>query len=69
MNLAAQFSPCRTWRYTLTRRWSNLPLLVWLLLNPSTARVQRLAALGNGCLPQITEWIGRRIVEDYNLGA
>jgi len=32
------------------------------------ARVDRLAALGNALLPQIAEWIGRRIVE-YEQGA
>ncbi|HWA53538.1 MAG TPA: hypothetical protein VG816_05135 [Solirubrobacterales bacterium] len=32
------------------------------------ARVDRLAALGNALLPQIAEWIGRRILE-YERGA
>lgn len=35
---SADFSPCRTWRYTLIREWdSTLPRVMFLLLNPSTA--------------------------------
>jgi len=34
----AHFSPCKTWRYTLSRRWNlNLPMVTFVLLNPSTA--------------------------------
>ena len=34
----AVFSPCRTWRYSLTRAWdANLPRLCFIMLNPSTA--------------------------------
>ena len=34
----AAFSPCRTYRYTLTRVWDeSLPVCVFVLLNPSTA--------------------------------
>lgn len=33
----ATFSECRTWRYTLWRRWADGPALVCLALNPSTA--------------------------------
>lgn len=34
----ADFSPCRTWRYTLIRTWDDsLPRLLFILLNPSTA--------------------------------
>ena len=33
----AVFSPCRTWRYVLTRKWSEGPTLNALMLNPSTA--------------------------------
>jgi hypothetical protein len=33
----AEFSPCRTWRYKLWRRWGSGPQLVAIGLNPSTA--------------------------------
>lgn len=33
----AIWSPCRTYRYALTRRWSNGPALGIVMLNPSTA--------------------------------
>lgn len=34
----ARFSPCRTWRYRLWRRWStNKPTVAFIGLNPSTA--------------------------------
>lgn len=33
----ATFSPCRTHRYTLGRRWSDQPLVMFIGLNPSTA--------------------------------
>lgn len=33
----AAFSPCRTWRYQLWRRWNGTPLIIIIGLNPSTA--------------------------------
>ncbi len=33
----AAFSTCLTWRYQLWRRWSKLPSLIMIGLNPSTA--------------------------------
>lgn len=33
----ATFSPCRTWRFRLERRWSAGPKCAFVLLNPSTA--------------------------------
>lgn len=34
----ADFSPCRTWRYTLRRTWDGgKPHVLFILLNPSTA--------------------------------
>ena len=33
----AVFSPDRTYRYLLIRRWESAPPLVWVMLNPSTA--------------------------------
>jgi len=38
MQRSAEFSECRTWRYSLIRVWDeSLPLVVFVLLNPSTA--------------------------------
>jgi len=36
-DLPATFSPCRTWRYTLRRRWADGKSAAFILLNPSTA--------------------------------
>jgi len=39
---SADFSPCKTYRYTLKRTWeSDLPHILWVLLNPSTADAQK----------------------------
>lgn len=37
MHRSAKFSPCRTWRYALHRRWNDGPILAVIGLNPSTA--------------------------------
>jgi len=37
MNNICEFSPCRTWRYTLEHVWADGPLLQVIGLNPSTA--------------------------------
>jgi len=34
---AAVFSPCRLYRYRLTRRWGDGPTCAFIMLNPSTA--------------------------------
>ena len=33
----ADFSECKKYRYSLLRKWSNKPLLLFIMLNPSTA--------------------------------
>ena len=33
----ATFSPCRTWRYSLLRRWAPCDYAMFIGLNPSTA--------------------------------
>ena len=37
MDRTALFSPCRTFRYRLGRRWSDGPVLAFIMLNPSCA--------------------------------
>ena len=38
MKSGISFSPCRTWRYKLSRRWSKAgPMVAFIGLNPSTA--------------------------------
>ena len=37
MDRPALFSPCRTFRYRLGRRWSDGPVLAFIMLNPSRA--------------------------------
>jgi len=37
LKAGADFSPCRTWRYALWRRWSDAALVAFIGLNPSTA--------------------------------
>lgn len=42
MMRGARFSPCRTWRYSLTREWQDgVGKLVMVMLNPSKADDQR----------------------------
>lgn len=37
MNKTAQFSPCRNYRFVLTRTWDERPVLVVCMFNPSDA--------------------------------
>jgi hypothetical protein len=37
----AAISACGRWRYSLSRRWQRGPLLLFVLLNPSTADAER----------------------------
>lgn len=41
---SAEFSECRSWRYSLTRRWADGPLMVWVMCNPSTGDADKLDA-------------------------
>lgn len=41
MSDTAEFSPCRTWRYTLNREWGDGPKVAFLMANPSTADESR----------------------------
>lgn len=37
MEMDAAISPCKKYRWWLWRRWSDMPLVVWIMMNPSTA--------------------------------
>jgi hypothetical protein len=37
MHRGAVLSPCRRYRYALTRRWGQGDAVLWVMLNPSTA--------------------------------
>ncbi len=53
----AQFSPCRTWRYTLTRQWGPLlPTVNFIGLNPSTADETTLDPTCRRCVGFAKAW-------------
>lgn len=37
MEMDAGISSCKKYRWWLWRRWSDLPLVIWIMMNPSTA--------------------------------
>ena len=53
----ATFSPCRKYRYTLTRTWdTELPRLNFIMLNPSTADESRNDPTVTRCLGRAAMW-------------
>lgn len=47
----ATFSPCRRWRFTLTRTWNpNLPTIAFVGLNPSVADEEKLDNTTKKCV-------------------
>jgi hypothetical protein len=52
----ATFSPCRTYRYALTRRWNERPLAVFIMLNPSTADAFTLDPTVRRCVGFANSW-------------
>jgi len=65
----ALFSPCETWRYSLTRAWDErLPRLCFMMLNPSTADADFDDATTRRVLRMADEW-GYGSYEAVNLFA
>lgn len=53
----AEFSPCRTWRYTLTRVWDkSKPMAMFVGLNPSTADEVRNDPTVRRCIGFAQDW-------------
>jgi hypothetical protein len=53
----ATFSPCRTYRYTLSRVWNEqAPVACWILLNPSTADARQLDPTLRRCVGFSRAW-------------
>jgi hypothetical protein len=53
----ATFSRCRRYRYALTRRWdTDLPMAMFLMLNPSTADAFRLDPTIRRCIGFARAW-------------
>ncbi len=68
MHCSASFSPCDRYRYLLTWRWSDEPLLVAWMLNPSTATHEKLDPTIAGLVSRARAW-GRGGVRVINLFA
>lgn len=65
----ALFSPCRQYRYRLWRRWQpELPSLVFLMLNPSTADEVHVDPTVRGCIARAKK-LGYGGLEVLNLFA
>lgn len=68
----ADISPCRRYRYSLTRRWEDRGAsgdgLLWVMLNPSTADANRNDPTLRRCLRFSREW-GSRSLTVVNLYA
>jgi len=52
----AEFSPCRRWRYTLTRQWSDGEVINVIGLNPSTADETALDPTCRRCVGFARAW-------------
>jgi hypothetical protein len=53
----AIFSPCRTWRYQLWRRWDpDKPTVLFIALNPSTADAEKLDPTCTRCMDFAKRW-------------
>jgi len=52
----AVLSDCGTYRYVLTRRWAEGPVLGWVMLNPSRADAGRDDATVRRCMGFVRSW-------------
>lgn len=56
MQSGARFSTCKTYRYALWRQWSDLPLVLFVMLNPSTADETRDDPTIRRCISLARQW-------------
>ena len=66
IEMGAEFSSCRTWRYRLWRRWGSGPALLVIGLNPSTADETRDDPTIRRCTGYAARW-GFGALEMLNL--
>ncbi len=59
---SAEFSPCRTWRYVLRRKWGDGPAIGFILLNPSTADEENDDPTIRRCIGYAKRWGGGSLV-------
>lgn len=52
----ATFSPCRIFRYTLGRKWSDKPMCMFIGLNPSTADETKDDPTVRRCIGYAKDW-------------
>lgn len=53
---SAAFDPSRTYRYALVRRWGTGPIVLWIMLNPSSADERTLDPTLTRCLGFSIQW-------------
>lgn len=56
MQTGAEFSPCKTYRYALWRRWSDAPPVLFVMLNPSTANESQDDPTIRRCISFAKQW-------------